>query len=121
MGLESSDGNGLLTVICTSIQGIHIHAATIALAEKVERLAIGTGHGVAVFTGMGRDIGVLTALGIVEPHIACNRRGVVLAPLVLVALTVLVIEALAIGSETEHLGRGAQHLEGATALRGYLI
>ena len=75
MCLEGGDGLWLACFGCSSLglTTIDIHAAAIALTQEVERLAVGTHHGIAVLASMCRHIRMLTVLGIVEPDIACDR------------------------------------------------
>ena len=123
MRLEGGDGLGLasLGVACLGLTTIDIHAAAIALTQEVERLAVSTHYGIAVLASMCRHVRMLTALGVVEPYIACNGRSVMLAPLVFIALAILIVETLAVGRKADHLSRRAQHLQRATTLDRHLI
>ena len=89
---------------------IHIHAAPIAFAQEVERLTIGTYHRITVFACVLCHVGMLLICSIIEPYISCNGRGMMFAPLILVALAILVIEALAVWGEANHLSWRSQHL-----------
>ena len=116
MSLEVRDSLDIIT-----FARVHIHASAVALTEEVKCLPVCTHHGIAVLAGLICNIGVLTALGIIEPYIARNRRGMVLSPLVLATLTVLIVEALAVRCKTEHLYWCSQHLERTSALHWHLV
>ena len=70
---------------------------------------------------MLRNIGMLAALGIIEPYVACDGRSVVLAPFILIALAVLIEEAPAVLGKAQHLNGCSQHLQGTAALHGHLV
>ena len=75
---------------------VHVHVATLVFAQVIERLPVGTDHRIPVLTWTVCDIGVLTTLGIIIPYIACNRRGMVFAPLIFAAFAILIEKALAV-------------------------
>ncbi len=79
------------------------------LAQKVH-LAVGAGHGIGILAGEVGEIGMRACGGVVEPHIAGHRRGVVLAPLVFKSLDILIQKLPAARQPAHRARRGAQHL-----------
>jgi len=65
----------------------------VQLAEVEEVLVVGGEHRVPVLAGERGELGVSLRLEVVEPDVAGHRRGMVLAPAVLVALDVMVDQA----------------------------
>ena len=114
MRLEVSDSLRLFAH-GLGVATVYVHAATIAFAQEVECFPVGTDHRVAVFSGKFCHIGMLAALGIIEPYVACNRGGVMLAPLIFATLAVLIEKALPVRCKTEHLNRRPHHLQGTAA------
>ena len=84
-------------------------------AQVVEALSILGKVRVAVLAFPLCLLGVFARGGVVEPDVACDGRGVVLAPLVFAAFPVLVEEGLAVFAEADELGRSGQHLFIASA------
>ena len=91
---------------------------TILLAEIVEALVVGSPYRVAVLTLEGSKLLVLAAIE--HPDISGDRRGVVLAPCILVTLLV-VIEHLTVlvDGDVLHRKNGIQFR--TTALCAYLV
>ncbi len=102
-------------------EGIHVEAAAVALAQIVDGLTVTSEHRVACLAGMFGEIGVLAGLGVIHPHVASHRRGVVFAPLVLGAFVILIEKRLAVGHELHAVGRSAEYLAGASALDGHAV
>lgn len=92
-----------------------------ALAQHVYRLAVLRVAGIAVLAVAGREVGMSSRSGVIEPDVARDGRGVVLAPDVLASLAVLIEERLAVGGERYGLGGRREHLHGAAALHRHGI
>ena len=100
---------------------VHVHRAAVALTQEVDGLAIGAEHGIAVLTADVGQVGMLLGLGIIAPDVACDRRRVVLAVLVLATLAVLIDEVVAALVPADVLCRCAQLAGNAAAIHGHLI
>ena len=109
---------GHLGVLATAdIAMIYVEGAVL-LAQVVERLSILRPYWVAVLALEGGEFLILTAIE--HPDVTCDRRCVVLAPFVLVALAV-VVEHLSLGVDADvfHRQHGVEFR--ATALCAHLI
>ena len=113
MGLETCHGSGLGHV--SEGCAVHVHRAAVTLAQEIDVAALY--DGVAVFAGASREVGVLAGGGVIAPDVACHRRGVVLAPLVLKAFGVLIQEPV-LAAEVDASGRRTQHKVRGAALDG---
>ena len=113
MCLEARHGGGLRHI--GEGCAVHVHRAAVTLADEVHVVALD--DGVAVFAGTGREVGVLAGRGVIAPNVACHRRGVVLAPLVLKAFGVLVQEPV-LAAEVDASGRSSEHKVRGAALDG---
>ena len=103
------------------VERIYIHATTLAFAQEIYSLSVRSQWWIAVFSTDVGQVGVLSALGVIQPDVASNGRCVVLAPFVFKTLTVLVEEWFAILYIANRFGRSSNDLLGTTTFYRYLI
>ncbi len=112
MVLESGELLGLRAGACGHAEDILV---AVTLGKEDDGVAAAIEVGVAVFTGEVGDLDVLARVGVEDPDVARDGRGVVLAQFVLVSLAVFVDHARSVrvvasverGGGEDHLGRAA--------------
>ena len=86
-------------------------------AEEIHGVAISGKHRITVFYFLVGQVGKFTRLQVVNPDIAADRGGVVLAPFVFVAFAVMVKYFVAIRRKADVIGFKRQHLLRAPAFQ----
>lgn len=94
--------------------GVHIERAAVAFTEEYH-LSVACEDRVTVFTWIGGDLGMGACGCIVVEDVAGYRRGMVLAPDVLAAGTVVVEERLSVSVEADGADGGGRYLLRAAA------
>ena len=92
-------GDALGFVGCVDGHRVDVECAAVALTQEIYGACDSVIHRVAVFAGTVREVGVGAGGGIVAPDVACHRRCVVLAPLVLEPFYIHVKHYVAVGRE----------------------
>ena len=97
---------------------VHVEAAAL-FGEVEERAAVLAPDRIAVLAGEGGELLVLLRGGIEGPDVARDRRRVVLAPIVLIALAVVVGDQAAIRAVARVLHGDGAELHHAAAFHGH--
>ncbi len=97
------------------------HLTHAAFAEVVERSAVGAYHWIAVLALEAGELLVGAGVEVVAPHVACHRRAVVLAVLILVAFPVVEDQHVPVGGEAGAVGRCGEHLAGLSTLHRHAV
>ena len=116
---DASLGHGC--ALASADMAVDVHGASVALGKEEECGSVAADHGIAVFAGMAGKVCMLARGDVVVPYVACDARGVVLPPFILVALAVLVVESCAVLAECNLFGRCGKDLQGASALGVHLV
>ena len=89
MGLEESHLPGFRRIVGRHVPDVETPAA---FAQEIDGTVVRRVPGIAVLALPGRQAGMFTRNGVVIPDVACDGRGVVLAPFVFPAFAILVEE-----------------------------
>ncbi len=120
-GIALEGGDALCLAYVREGSGVDVDAVVaLALAQEVE--AVAGYHGIAVFAGAVGEVGMASGGTVIQPQVARDAGGVVLAPLVFKAFYVLIHKGLAFFIGPGHqLGGRSEHLHGSAARDGNLV